>query len=319
MTCLALVIQVSLTPPIVYPVCITETKATWLSGHALSQTLFTSCYVLHLNEIRGTQIDEPESVRFVSKVLKPCVLAIAKSCGFIWTEMKKGQTYDEEDFMINKFGVSLYENFPFGSTVALLDEAEQWMETSGKRWIDSQYGSEAADILGAVLTRIHFARVCSLRCVCESRGWDRHCHTLTPGQLISPPILRFIKSPLQTAQCSLKLPGTLRRCVSTFKTWNPRTRSVPKWIRPLTTPCIGNLSVTRLPGPLHFCRSRKYVQHRSESFQTHYTTTIRKEPFIDAFHMNDRFYRPLNSWTKCAKTSYSFGKRSLSPMQPTWW
>ncbi|KAF9358732.1 hypothetical protein BGX34_008794 [Mortierella sp. NVP85] len=133
-------------------------QATWLSGHALSQTLFTSCYVLHLSEIRGSQDGEPESARFVSKVLKPCVLAIAKSCGVIWTEMKKGQTYDEEDFMINKFGVSLYESFPLGSTVALLDEAEHWMEKSGKQWIESQYGSEATDILGGIITRIRFAR-----------------------------------------------------------------------------------------------------------------------------------------------------------------
>jgi len=162
MTCHPLVIQVSLILAIISSVWEKKKKkkkATWLSGHALSQTLFTSCYVLHLSEIRGSQDGEPESARFVSKVLKPCVLAIAKSCGLIWTEMKKGQTYDEEDFMINKFGVSLYESFPLGSTVALLDEAEHWMEKSGKQWIESQYASEATDILGGIITRIRFARV----------------------------------------------------------------------------------------------------------------------------------------------------------------
>ncbi|KAG0232949.1 Mak10 subunit, NatC N-terminal acetyltransferase-domain-containing protein [Mortierella sp. GBAus27b] len=135
--------------------------ATWLSGHALSQTVFTSCYVLRLSEIPeldSAQDDIPPDTLFVSTILRTCVLAVAKSCGLIWTEMKKGQVYDEEDFMINKFGVSLYENFPFRSMMVLLDQAECWMEGSGKQWIESQYESETSNILESILSRIRYAR-----------------------------------------------------------------------------------------------------------------------------------------------------------------
>src|SRR5689334_23237425 len=111
---------------------------TWLSGHALSQTLFTSCHILRLLEIDQ---DDSESLsakinndtsegssepprEFLVAVLKSCVLAIAKSCALIWSEMRKGQVYEEEDFMTNKFGVSMFEDIPTASLIAMLDQAE---------------------------------------------------------------------------------------------------------------------------------------------------------------------------------------------------
>ncbi|KAF9352829.1 hypothetical protein BGX26_009366 [Mortierella sp. AD094] len=142
-------------------------QMTWLSGHALSQTLFTSCYILRLFEINledessltSSNTQEPYPPKqFVTLVLKSCALAIAKSCGLIWSEMRKGQVYEEEDFMTNKFGVTLYENFPTSSLVMMLDQAEHWMEELGKQWVDSHYGPEANDIHKGVMERIHYAR-----------------------------------------------------------------------------------------------------------------------------------------------------------------
>ncbi|KAF8923669.1 hypothetical protein BGZ58_002684, partial [Dissophora ornata] len=141
---------------------------TWLSGHALSQTLFTSCYVLRLLEIDLS--DDPllavtdmkdlahPPTQLVSVVLKACVLAVAKSCALIWDEMKKGQVYEEEDFMANKFGVSLYENYSTSTLVTMLDVAELWTEDLGKKWIEAQYGDEASDLYKGVLERIRYAR-----------------------------------------------------------------------------------------------------------------------------------------------------------------
>ncbi|KAF9402306.1 hypothetical protein BGX21_010591 [Mortierella sp. AD011] len=142
-------------------------QMTWLSGHALSQTLFTSCYILRLFEINledeppisSSNAQEPYPPKeFVTLVLKSCTLAIAKSCALIWNEMKKGQVYEEEDFMTNKFGVTLYENFPTSSLVVMLDQAEHWMEELGKQWVDSHYRSEANDIHRGIIERIHYAR-----------------------------------------------------------------------------------------------------------------------------------------------------------------
>ncbi|KAF9116940.1 hypothetical protein BGX27_008088 [Mortierella sp. AM989] len=147
-------------------------QMTWLSGHALSQTLFTSCYILRLFEI-NMEDESPEASRnvnglshppkqFVTSVLKPCVLAIAKSSALIWDEMKKGQVYEEEDFMTNKFGVTLYEDFPTSSLIIMLDQAEYWMEELGKQWIDSHYGTESTEVYRGVMERIHYARAIML-------------------------------------------------------------------------------------------------------------------------------------------------------------
>ncbi|KAF9570611.1 hypothetical protein EC968_001636 [Mortierella alpina] len=142
-------------------------QMTWLSGHALSQTLFTSCYILRLFEI---ELDEDPSrnephnqqdllPQLVSLVLKPCVLAIAKSCGLILEEMKKGHVYEEEDFMTNSFGVSLYESFPVATLVGMLDQAEYWMRSAGSQWIQSQYDDkEATDLIQSIMDRIDFSR-----------------------------------------------------------------------------------------------------------------------------------------------------------------
>ncbi|KAG0333904.1 hypothetical protein BG004_000646, partial [Podila humilis] len=140
-------------------------QMTWLSGHALSQTLFTSCYILRAMEIKDDQEDSPlqPPIGFVTNVLKPCVIAIAKTCGMVWEEMRKGQVYEEEDFMTNKFGVSMYETLPLSTTIALLDQAEYWMEKKGKSWIEAHEDNIGAqphqEIIKAIQDRISYTRV----------------------------------------------------------------------------------------------------------------------------------------------------------------
>ncbi|KAG0293980.1 hypothetical protein BGZ96_001964 [Linnemannia gamsii] len=143
-------------------------QMTWLSGHALSQTLFTSCHILRLLEINqedddgessGLHQDPTQPPRdFLVAVLKSCVLAIAKSCALIWSEMRKGQVYEEEDFMTNKFGVSMFEDIPTASLVAMLDQAEYWMESEGQQWIKYHCGSDAGEVLKGVMERIDYCR-----------------------------------------------------------------------------------------------------------------------------------------------------------------
>ncbi|KAF8947461.1 hypothetical protein BGZ47_009087 [Haplosporangium gracile] len=142
-------------------------QMTWLSGHALSQTLFTSCHILRLLEINekddeessGSNKDSSQPPReFLVAVLKSCVLAVAKSCALIWSEMRKGQVYEEEDFMTNKFGVSMFEDIPTASLVAMLDQAEYWMEIEGISWIQNHCGDEAGEVLKGVMERIDYCR-----------------------------------------------------------------------------------------------------------------------------------------------------------------
>ncbi|KAF9915912.1 hypothetical protein FBU30_001645, partial [Linnemannia zychae] len=142
-------------------------QMTWLSGHALSQTLFTSCYILRLLEIEQDDIDSLGSRNgdvsapprgFLVEVLNSCVLAIAKSCALIWSEMRKGQVYEEEDFMTNKFGVSLFEDITTAALVSMLDQAEYWMESEGAPWIQTHCGSNANEILKGVMERIDYCR-----------------------------------------------------------------------------------------------------------------------------------------------------------------
>lgn len=104
-----------------------------------------------------TPSDPP--IGFTNVVLKACVIAIAKTCALIWEEMRKGQVYEEEDFMTNKFGVSMYESFPLSSMVAMLDQADHWMDRTGTPWIVAHEGDDASAVISAVKDRILHARV----------------------------------------------------------------------------------------------------------------------------------------------------------------
>ncbi|KAF9973251.1 hypothetical protein BGZ73_003501 [Actinomortierella ambigua] len=137
---------------------------TWLSGHALAQTLFTSCHVLKLFEMEddmkhSQDVADPTPRPFLTMVLKSCVFAIVKSCHLIWKEMRKGQVHEEEDFLTNKFGISLYESHPTGTAFGMLETAEAWLAEFGSDWIIAHHGAnEGVKIIEALRTRIKFCR-----------------------------------------------------------------------------------------------------------------------------------------------------------------
>ncbi|CAO3680378.1 unnamed protein product [Umbelopsis ramanniana] len=109
----------------------------WLSGHSLSQTIFTCMYfhdVFSLVQEKiepSERIDQP--VELVSSVLKAYVLATTKCCHLVWREMVSGNVYEEEDFTTNLFGLSLGEHYPDTEVLNAIDYAIHWLSEFNKR------------------------------------------------------------------------------------------------------------------------------------------------------------------------------------------
>ncbi|CAG8575659.1 7898_t:CDS:2 [Diversispora eburnea] len=119
-------------------------EMSWHSGHSLSQTLFTCMYLLRAMELEPELFSNNSSddinqnsipIEFVILILKSYVLGIAKCCQLVWDEMTKGHVYEEEDFATNKYGISIYEDFPNSQALKLLDDAETWLVQHGSNWI----------------------------------------------------------------------------------------------------------------------------------------------------------------------------------------
>ncbi|KAG0237703.1 hypothetical protein BGW42_000109 [Actinomortierella wolfii] len=143
---------------------------TWLSGHALAQTLFTSCHVLKLFDMEDDwkdpqEVADPTPRPFLTMILKSCTFAIVKSCHLVWKEMRKGQVYEEEDFFTNKFGISLYESYHTSHAFIMLETAEAWLVERGSDWIIGHYGAdEGVKIIEALRVRILFSRIEAPKC-----------------------------------------------------------------------------------------------------------------------------------------------------------
>jgi hypothetical protein len=77
---------------------LTSAKMAWLSGHSLSQTIFTCMYLhdvfslVQENIAASDRIDQPAEL--VSSVLKAYVLATIKCCHLVWREMVSGNVYE---------------------------------------------------------------------------------------------------------------------------------------------------------------------------------------------------------------------------------
>ncbi|CAG8530810.1 20672_t:CDS:10, partial [Racocetra persica] len=125
-------------------------EMTWHTGHSLSQTLFTCMYLHYVpelvpelfssttdasNDITDQNTEAP--IEFVILVLKAYVMGTVKCCQLVLDEMSKGNVYEEEDFATNKYGISIYEDFPESQAIKLLDDAETWLEQHGGPWIRS--------------------------------------------------------------------------------------------------------------------------------------------------------------------------------------
>ncbi|KAF7723308.1 hypothetical protein EC973_002105 [Apophysomyces ossiformis] len=56
-------------------------------------------------------------------VLRAYILAAVKCCQYVWTEMKSGNVFEEEDFTTNLFGLSLNEKYPDVTVLNDIDAA----------------------------------------------------------------------------------------------------------------------------------------------------------------------------------------------------
>ncbi|KAI8575663.1 hypothetical protein K450DRAFT_260574 [Umbelopsis ramanniana AG] len=129
----------------------------WLSGHSLSQTIFTCMYFhdvfsLVQEKIEPSQrIDQPPEL--VSSVLKAYVLATTKCCHLIWREMVSGNVYEEEDFTTNLFGLSLGEHYPDTEVLNAIDYAIHWLSEFKKRMASE--GGENLAVFEGLLNRLY--------------------------------------------------------------------------------------------------------------------------------------------------------------------
>ncbi|RIB12107.1 Mak10 subunit, NatC N-terminal acetyltransferase-domain-containing protein [Gigaspora rosea] len=158
-------------------------EMTWHTGHSLSQTLFT-CMYLHyvpeltpelflntddtsndsLDQTSNDSLDQTSNdsldqnaeapIEFVILVLKAYVMGTVKCCQLVLDEMAKGNVYEEEDFATNKYGISIYEDFPESQAIKLLDDAETWLEQYGGPWIRLHGDEKSESIIHAIVSRL---------------------------------------------------------------------------------------------------------------------------------------------------------------------
>ncbi|KAI9471887.1 MAG: Mak10 subunit, NatC N-terminal acetyltransferase-domain-containing protein [Benjaminiella poitrasii] len=80
----------------------------WIAGNSLSQTVYTCIYFHHIDTLNKltmpTLTSEMDDI--VYGVLRTYILATMKCCQYIWAEMVHGNTYEEEDFISNLFGLN---------------------------------------------------------------------------------------------------------------------------------------------------------------------------------------------------------------------
>jgi hypothetical protein len=68
----------------------------WISGHSLSQTVYTCTYFHHIKTLTETAMPtlSSKAEEIMYGVLKTYVLATVKSCHYVWTEMTQGNVYE---------------------------------------------------------------------------------------------------------------------------------------------------------------------------------------------------------------------------------
>ncbi|CAE6479222.1 unnamed protein product [Rhizoctonia solani] len=112
----------------------------WHSGYALSQTLYTSLYIHQITPVSSHgalpqyfpawRQDPARPMALVSIVLQAGLMAIVKTCDWVWRELSSGNVFDLEDFNADKADVSLFEGTQVQIVVAELDKALTWID----RW-----------------------------------------------------------------------------------------------------------------------------------------------------------------------------------------
>ncbi|CUA72156.1 hypothetical protein RSOLAG22IIIB_00819 [Rhizoctonia solani] len=112
----------------------------WHSGYALSQTLYTSLYIHQITPVSSHgalpqyfpawRQDPARPMALVSIVLQAGLMAIVKTCDWVWRELSAGNVFDLEDFNADKADVSLFEGTQVHVVVAELEKALIWLD----RW-----------------------------------------------------------------------------------------------------------------------------------------------------------------------------------------
>ncbi|KAJ3045324.1 hypothetical protein HK097_001221 [Rhizophlyctis rosea] len=86
-------------------------EMSWIAGHVLCQTLFT-CVYLH----------RPEEVS--NSILKAYLVGIVRSASIIRSEVLKASIFKEEDFCVDTYGFSLFEEIPVNDVTHQLLQTE---------------------------------------------------------------------------------------------------------------------------------------------------------------------------------------------------
>ncbi|CAH7681401.1 Mak10 subunit, NatC N-terminal acetyltransferase-domain-containing protein [Phakopsora pachyrhizi] len=95
-------------------------EMTWYTGHLLSQTLFVSTYIHHLNDL----VNHPQSL--VRKVLRSYLIGTVKCCGIVWDEIIKGNLFENEDVNIDNHLFDFYSEI---GVEEALDELEDGLNS----------------------------------------------------------------------------------------------------------------------------------------------------------------------------------------------
>ncbi|RUS25875.1 hypothetical protein BC938DRAFT_471527, partial [Jimgerdemannia flammicorona] len=136
-----------------------EYQMTWLTGQSLSQTIFTCLYCHHVfsltpESLTAEKTQDDPAPQLVYLVLKGYIVATVKCCMLIWREMIKGNIYEEEDFTVSLFGLSLQENYLESDVLNVLEDAMTWLEEVKKQ----QQATDSTRHLDALLDRLRLRR-----------------------------------------------------------------------------------------------------------------------------------------------------------------
>jgi hypothetical protein len=82
----------------------------WISGHSLSQTVYTCIYFHHIQALNQSSMPTLTSSRddIIYGVLKSYILATAKCCHYIWLEMTQGKVFEVNIISIKRHIQSAY-------------------------------------------------------------------------------------------------------------------------------------------------------------------------------------------------------------------
>ncbi|PCH38539.1 Mak10-domain-containing protein [Wolfiporia cocos MD-104 SS10] len=131
----------------------------WHSGNSLSQTVYTSLYVHHLEDINpeylardiGAVRDPARPRELISVVLRAATFGLLKSCDLSWRELSKGKVHDIEDWLAEKCEVSLLEGISVDFVITKLDDACRWLNTSTLAAADAAFIYERLKLRKAIL------------------------------------------------------------------------------------------------------------------------------------------------------------------------